>query len=187
MKAAGITIRPPFGSRACAAMTDSSSEVSRTGSDDRLHREGRSGSFEGVQVIFGIGRRCRVEQERDPGDARRNLLEQLQPFAGHRRLHKDKTGDVATRPPKLATKPLPTGSTTFTKMIGTVLVCCFSTAVVGVLCETMRSDCSATSSFANRCMRLRVAWCRPASVDPNVAALGPASFWSPSRKAARKT
>ena len=56
---------------------------------DRLHSEGRSGGFEGVQVIFGIWRRCRVEQEGDPGDARRNLLEQLQPLAGQRALHNE--------------------------------------------------------------------------------------------------
>src|SRR5690348_12204148 len=31
VKVSGITIRPPFGARACAAMTDSSSDMSRTG------------------------------------------------------------------------------------------------------------------------------------------------------------
>ena len=65
---------------------------------DRLYREGRSGGFEGVQVKFGKRRRCRVEQESDPGDARRDLLEQPQPLTGQGRLHIDETGDVATRP-----------------------------------------------------------------------------------------
>jgi len=50
-----------------------------------------SGSFEGVQPKLGICRRCRVEQEGDPVDARRNLLEQFQPLAGQRRLHNDET------------------------------------------------------------------------------------------------
>ena len=37
-------------------------------------------------------------QERDPGDARRNLLEQLQPLARYCSLHANETGDVAARP-----------------------------------------------------------------------------------------
>ena len=87
-----------------------------------------------------------------------------------------------TLPPgrgKLATKPLPTGSATFAKMMGMVRVCCSSAAVVGVLDERMRSGCSATSSFANRCIdsasgaaqRVSIRMLRP-SVHP--------SFWSPS-------
>src|SRR5207248_5655230 len=47
-----------------------------------------------------------------------------------------------TLPPgcgKLATKPLPTGSVTFTKMIGILRVCCSSAAVAGVVCERTRS------------------------------------------------
>ena len=60
--------------------------------------QGLSGGFEGIQIIFGKRRRCRVEQEGDPGDARRDLLEQPQPLAGEGRLHIDETGDVAARP-----------------------------------------------------------------------------------------
>src|SRR6516225_7525298 len=37
-------------------------------------------------------------QERDPGVARRNLLEQLQPLARYCSLHANETGDVAARP-----------------------------------------------------------------------------------------
>src|SRR5262249_59394133 len=44
--------------------------------------EGPSGGLEGVKKIFEKCRRCRVEQEGDPVDARCNLLEQLQPLAG---------------------------------------------------------------------------------------------------------
>src|SRR5262249_55716543 len=44
---------------------------------NRFHAKGCSGGFEGVRVIFKICRRCRVEQEGDSVDARRNLLEQL--------------------------------------------------------------------------------------------------------------
>jgi hypothetical protein len=60
-----------------------------------------------------------------------------------------------TLPPgcaKLATKPLPTGSETVAKTMGMVRVCCRSAAVVGVTAERMTSGCSATSSFANRCL-----------------------------------
>ena len=49
--------------------------VNRCG--DRLQSEGRSGGFEWLQVNVGIWRRCRIEQEGGPADARRNLLEQL--------------------------------------------------------------------------------------------------------------
>jgi hypothetical protein len=51
---------------------------------------------------------------------------------------------------KLATKPEPTGSARFKKMIGMVRVCCSKAAVVGVLDERTSSGCSAMSSFANR-------------------------------------
>ena len=53
---------------------------------------------------------------------------------------------------RLATKPLPTGSARIAKTMGMVRVSCNSAAVVGVVCERMRSGCSATSSFANRCV-----------------------------------
>jgi hypothetical protein len=46
-----------------------------------------------------------------------------------------------TLPPgrgKRATKPLPTGSETFAKMMGMVRVCCSSAVVVGVMCERNR-------------------------------------------------
>src|SRR6516165_8357551 len=66
------------------------------GGRDRLHSERQSGGFEWVQEIFGIWRRYRVEQERDPGNAQRNLLEQLQPLAGHRRLNTGEAGYVTT-------------------------------------------------------------------------------------------
>ena len=51
---------------------------------------------------------------------------------------------------KLATKPLPTGSATVAKTMGTLRVCCSSVAVVGVSFERIRSGCSAISSFAYR-------------------------------------
>jgi hypothetical protein len=49
-------------------------------------------------------------------------------------------------------KPKRTGSATFAKMIGMVRVCCSIAAVVAVLLDKMTSGCSATSSFADRCI-----------------------------------
>ena len=71
--------------------------------NDRLHGEGRSSSLKGFRK-YEIWRRCRVEQESDPVDVRRNLLEQLQPLAGHRGLEKDETSDIAARPRKARDK-----------------------------------------------------------------------------------
>jgi hypothetical protein len=100
MKASTITTKPPFGARACAAMTESSWDLSRTGAATASTAKRRSGGFEDVQIIFEMWRRYRVEQEGDPGDVRRDLLEQLQPLARDRRLNIGETGDVAARPRK---------------------------------------------------------------------------------------
>src|SRR5262249_44295937 len=62
-----------------------------------LYSIGRCGCFERAQVNFDIWRRCRVEHEGGSVDARRNLLEQLQPFAGDRRLHNSETGGITAR------------------------------------------------------------------------------------------
>jgi len=64
---------------------------------------------------------------------------------------------------RLATKPLPIGSVTFTKIIGMVRVCWSSAAVVGVVGDEFLRE---------TLYRLRVS-SGPASVDPDVAALRP--------------
>src|SRR5271166_5105992 len=64
---------------------------------DRLQPEGRSGTSEWVEVIVDIWRRRRIKQQGGPLEARRNLLEQLKPLAGHRRLHDGETGGIAAR------------------------------------------------------------------------------------------
>src|SRR5262249_45882604 len=86
---------------------------------DRLHCEGGSGGFEGIQPKFGICRRRRVEQYRDPSNMRRSSSH-LPPSAS------SLTAKPVTLPPgrgKLAIKPLPTGSATVAKTIGMVRVC----------------------------------------------------------------
>src|SRR6516225_1141503 len=63
-----------------------------------LHSEGRSSGFEGVQPILRIGRHRWVEQDGDPGNPGRDLLEQLQPLAAQRPLHHDETSRVTAGP-----------------------------------------------------------------------------------------
>src|SRR6266446_5584507 len=55
---------------------------------------------------------------------------------------------VALRPgrDRPATNPSPTGSPTLKKTMGIVEVCCSSAAVVGVLCPSIKSGCSAVVS-----------------------------------------
>src|SRR5437016_5870083 len=66
----------------------------------RLHCERLCGSFEGVQPIFGIWRRCRVEEHCDSGSTRRNLFQYFHPLARLSRLRNAETGYVATGPRK---------------------------------------------------------------------------------------
>src|SRR5262245_31642557 len=54
------------------------------------HRRGGYG-------VLGVGRHDRVEQERDPRDPWRDLLEQLRPLGAERALEVDEPGDVAAR------------------------------------------------------------------------------------------
>src|SRR2546426_9491524 len=63
MKALGIAIRPLFGSRALCSNNGFQFGRVMNRCDNSLHGKGRSSGFEGLQVIFEICRRCRVEQE----------------------------------------------------------------------------------------------------------------------------
>src|SRR5262245_66256923 len=76
------------------------------------------------------GSQRRISQHCGARDARGDLLQQLRPFRTETVLELHKAGDVAARRAKLATKPLPTGSERFTKMMGMVRVCC-SKAEIG--------------------------------------------------------
>ena len=92
-----------------------------------------------------------------------------------------------TLPPgrgKLATKPLPIGSPTVAKTMGMVRVCCSSAFVVGVVLARITSGCSATSSFAKRCIAAAsVGFAQRVSIRVLWPSIHP-SFWSPSRNAA---
>src|SRR6516162_2782309 len=64
MKASGVTIRLLFGSRACAATTDSSSDVSRTGAAMTSTPKDRAAALRGVRkysaygAVTGLNRRA---------------------------------------------------------------------------------------------------------------------------------
>src|SRR5262249_55436711 len=117
----------------------------------RLHAKRPRRGFERRQIVGIIGRGLRIVDERGARKPGRDLFEELDPFAAHRRLDIDESRDVALRARQ--TYPLPTGSETTTKMIGMLLVSRASAAVPGVVCPTIRSGCELTSSFARLCMR----------------------------------
>src|SRR5215471_4347902 len=151
VKLSGITIRPPFGSRACAATTDSSSDKSRTGAAiASTAKEGAAALKElsqnsayvaaaGLNTIVTLATRGAISL---------SSSSHLPPSAS------SLTAKPVTLPPgrgKLATKPLPTGSATVAKTIGMLRV------------EFFR-ELSHQVRFSGR---------RPASVNPNVATLRP--------------
>src|SRR5499427_3172843 len=143
---------------------------------DRLHGEGDSGGFEGVQPIFEICRRCRVEQEGYPGGARRNLLKQLQPLASHRGLYSDETGNVPSRLRKARDKAA-------ADRIGNERE---NNGDGACLLQQHRGDRRALRHnevglqrdelLRKSLHRLDVAGCRPAGIDPDIAALCPAEL-----------
>ena len=173
MKASGITIRPPFGSRACAAMTDSSSDLSRTGAAIASTAKDAAAALKGFRkyseygAVAGLNRKAtRVTR----GAISLSSSSHLPAIVGSIRMK------PVTLPPgrgKLATKPLPTGSATIAKMMGMVRVCCSSAAVVGVLCRENEFGLQRDEFLRESLHRPRVVGCRPASVDPDVAALRP--------------
>jgi hypothetical protein len=82
------------------------------------------------------------------GDARRDLLEQFQPFRRDRPFVKREAGNVAPGRARLSTKPARTGSLTCANTIGMVRVACVSDARDDVPPATMTSGFKFTSSAA---------------------------------------
>ena len=106
-------------------------------------------------------------------DARRNLLEQLQPLAGHSRLHRDETGDVTARPRKARDESAADriGNESENDGDGARL-----------LQQSRRGGCGMRKNkvglqrdefLRESLSRFRIVGCRPARVDPDVAALRP--------------
>ena len=157
--------------------------VNRCGA--RLHCEERGGGFEGVQLIFGVWRRYRVEQD-GPLDARRNLLEQLQPLAGHRRLHIRKASDVAARPRKARDEAAADriGKSRENDRDGARLL--QQSRRVGRAMRKNQVGLQRDEFLGELGSRLGVVGCRPANVDLDIAALRPPELRSPSRNAATR-
>src|SRR5215510_9357262 len=153
MKESGSARMLPFGVSACLAMTDSMSEVSRTGAviastarDEAAVLIGFKKNSAAYGAVSGLNKTATR--------ATRGAIsfKSCSHFVG---IVGSMLVKPVTLPPgsgKLATKPLPTGSETLTNTIGIVRVCCSSAAVVGVISENRRSGCSSTSSFADRCI-----------------------------------
>jgi hypothetical protein len=64
---------------------------------DLLDRRGEASMFNRRQEQSGVGRRLRVEDDRDAEHAGRNCLQQLQPFSPHARFLEAETRYIATR------------------------------------------------------------------------------------------
>ncbi len=92
-----VTIRPPFGERAKAATARSISPASRmlTGLTSTLSDGATAWMTPNWLVPVALGG---IPKDRRPRHARRDLLEQLQPFPAHAVFERHETGGVAARP-----------------------------------------------------------------------------------------
>src|SRR5215471_14395095 len=115
------------------------------------------------------GRYGRSLQERHALHARRNLLEQLQPFGADTVFKQHEARSVAARPARVSTKPAPTGSATSTNTTGTVRVACSRGPVAALLTARMTPGASATNSAAY----LRMCSGSPAPQRMSIRALRP--------------
>ena len=100
---------------------------------DRRHREGMRRGLDRPHEQVGERRAVRVEDERDPLDVRRSLLEHLQPFGSDRELEAGEAGEIPPGCARFGTRPSPTGSVTCVNTIGATRLCSRSAAVTGVL------------------------------------------------------
>ena len=73
------------------------------------HPEGRGGGLDRAVEQWGVRRGVRVEDDGDPRDTWRDLLEQLEPFSHHRRVNGAEPGDVAAGPREALNKAQPDG------------------------------------------------------------------------------
>ena len=109
-------------------------------------------------------------------DARRNLLEQLQPLAGYRRLEHGETGDVTARPREARDEAAADriGNDRENDRDGARLL--QQSRSVGRALRKNEVGLKGDEFLRESLYRLRVAGCRPARVDPDVAALRPAEL-----------
>ena len=119
-----------------------------------------------------------ITKHRRARHARRDLLEQLQPFTAEAVLELVKPVVLPPGRARLSTKPAPTGSGTFANTIGTVRVAC-SNGASGAGASG-QDDVRRERDQFRRISRDRVGIAAaPAIFDPHVAADGPAQLLQP--------
>src|SRR5262249_44503759 len=123
VKLSGIATRPPFGSPACAAMTVSNSDRSRTGAAIAWIAKDAAAALNGFRkmsrygVVAGLNKKA---ARLTLGAISLSSSSHLLAIVGSVKMK------PVTLPPgraKLATKPLPIGSATIAKTMGIVRVC----------------------------------------------------------------
>src|SRR5262245_38933857 len=112
-----------------------------------VHSERRRHRLGGAELADSL-RQGGVSKDRDTRHARRDLLEQLQPFRADTVFKIDKSRALPPGRAKLSTKPAATGSGTITKTIGTVRVAWSSGPVTAPPADRMTSGASAANSTA---------------------------------------
>ena len=141
----------------------------------RHNRERRRRGLDRSPEQVGEWRRLRVEDERDTRDARRHLLERLQPLGPDRELETGEAGEIDRRDaPGSTLGPPPTGSVTCVNTIGTACRCSCRAAMTGVLLARIRSGAMPTSSIA--LVRNTSGFSRPAVFDLRLCPLIHPSF-----------
>src|SRR6185437_13370289 len=116
----------------------------------RFNTKRHRGGFKGAPEGSDEGCRSRVEHQVDAADARRDLLQQLDPLAAQRTYDRCEAGGVAAGLREARDVATTTGSATSRKTIGMVRVCCNITPVASVLLVRIKSGRRATSSCADR-------------------------------------
>jgi hypothetical protein len=98
---------------------------------DRPHvdPERRRHRLNGAQLSAPSARRG-IANYSYPRNCRRDLFEQLQPFGADTELELGKAGGIASGRARVATRPAPTGSVTFTNTIGRLRLALCNAAVM---------------------------------------------------------
>ena len=143
------------------------SPASRTSTGRELHPERRRHRLDGGKLADPAAR-CRIAKDRRSRHARRDLLEQFQPFAAQAVFELDETGGVAARPRQALDQAGADRVGDIANTIGTVRVACSNGRRSTLPAARMTSGASATNSAAY--LRMRSASPRPTIVDPHVAA-----------------
>ena len=115
--ALAVTISPLFGTAANVVTARSISPSSRTSTGLTSTAERRRHGLDCAEQP-GPGGRGGVANDAHPRHARRDLFEQLKPFAAQAILERVKPVMLPPGRARLSTKPAPTGSTTCTNTIG---------------------------------------------------------------------